>query len=63
MNEDRWYDGGLHQEEPKILGECPCGEEIVDGYEHIIVDDEYFCDSSCVYEHLVKQHFDVKEIY
>jgi hypothetical protein len=47
----------------ELLGDCPCGNEIYEGYSHVIIEGEYFCDSVCVYYHWVRQNFDVEEIY
>jgi len=35
--------------EPKVIGKCACGcgEEIVEGYEYIEYDGEWFADTSC----------------
>lgn len=49
-------------EDARIIGECECGKEIAEGFEHIIVDDEYYCDKFCVYDYVVKQNFSVIEV-
>lgn len=61
MNEDRWYDKGQYDEEPEHLGDCGCGEEIYEGYPHISIDEEVFCDITCVMDFFVKQNYDIKE--
>jgi hypothetical protein len=48
-------------EDAKLLGYCPCGQSIAEGYERVVVDEEYYCDVFCVYEHFVKKHYEVEE--
>ncbi|WP_077616820.1 hypothetical protein [Caenibacillus caldisaponilyticus] len=38
------------QRGPKVIGKCACGcgEEIIDGYEHIFWDGYYFDDYECL---------------
>lgn len=50
-------------DDAQIIGQCPCSKDIVEAYEHVIVDGEYYCDIFCVFEHLVKKQYDVEEEY
>lgn len=61
MNEDRYYDKGQYDEEPEVLATCECGEEIVEGYPHIVVDGEYFCDQTCFHYQYVLNNYEVTE--
>lgn len=61
MNEDRWYDRGAYEDDPEILGECGCGKDIVEGYDYIEVEGEYFCDSTCAVDYFVLANCHVEE--
>lgn len=50
-------------DDAKIIGWCPCGTGISEGYEHVVVDDDYYCDIFCVFDHLVRKEYNVKEEY
>lgn len=62
-NTDRYYDIPFYEEEDKIVGKCCiCKTELYEGYEKVYIEeeDEYFCDSTCVFD-WVKKNFTVVE--
>lgn len=55
MNLDRFAQGlpDPQEKEPEVIATCACGcgEEIVEGYEYIEANGEWFADAECFLKH------------